>query len=260
MEPMSAYRQTSAYLVTTQVYQGPLDLLLQLIERAELDITKLALAQVTDQFLQHLEAFPERDPNEVSDFLVVAAKLLQIKSEFLLPRTSLADKQDEDAGESLIQQLLRYKVFKEIAGLLEEREATGLHTYLRIAAIPSVTAQSDLSGVGQADFLAAAQFVYANPPKPQQRDLLDTVAPSSPVTIRQKITRILEVLRNRQRATFETFLEESRSRLEIVITFLALLELVKSHVLNVSQEKLFGNILVEPAEEWNGSDEFEIEF
>ena len=74
------------YTVTTPLYEGPLDLLLQLIERAELDITKLALAQVTDQFLNYINEMPESDADEVSAFLVIAAKLIQIKSEFLLPR------------------------------------------------------------------------------------------------------------------------------------------------------------------------------
>ena len=89
------------YKVSTPVYEGPLDLLLQLIERAELDITKLALAEVTEQYLEHLRSLQERAAQEVSAFLVVAARLLQIKSEALLPRPPVREAGEEDPAEAL---------------------------------------------------------------------------------------------------------------------------------------------------------------
>src|SRR5512142_586785 len=100
-----ASHQTAAYQVTTPVYEGPLDLLLQLIERAELDITRLALAQVTDQYLAYLRGMEDRLAEEVSAFLVIAARLLQIKSEALLPRPPVREAGEEDPGEALAQQL-----------------------------------------------------------------------------------------------------------------------------------------------------------
>src|SRR5512144_516146 len=106
-----ASHQARAYTVATPVYEGPLDLLLQLIERAELDITTLALAQVTDQYLAYLRAMEEHAAEEVSAFLVIAAKLLQIKSEALLPRPPVREVGEEDPGAALAQQLLMYKRF-----------------------------------------------------------------------------------------------------------------------------------------------------
>src|SRR5512135_468158 len=106
---------TTRYTVNTPVYQGPLDLLLQLIERAELDITRLALAQVTDQYLAHLRAMQDAPAEEVSAFLVIAAKLLQIKSEALLPRPPVRVEGEEDPGEALARQLIIYKRYREIA-------------------------------------------------------------------------------------------------------------------------------------------------
>ena len=111
-----AGHQTEGYSVNTEVYTGPLDLLLQLIEKAELDITRLSLAQVTDQYLEHLHHLEAQDPAEVSAFLVIAAKLVQIKSSALLPRPSIPSLQpEEDPGEALARQLILYKKFKELS-------------------------------------------------------------------------------------------------------------------------------------------------
>jgi segregation and condensation protein A len=121
-----------SYNVATPVYEGPLDLLLQLIERAELDITLLALAQVTDQYLDHLKTLPELSADEVSAFLVIAAKLIQIKSEILLPHPPTREPGEEDPGEALARQLLQYKRFMEIAKFLSNQQTLGLHTFIRL--------------------------------------------------------------------------------------------------------------------------------
>ena len=104
----------SSYQVATEVFQGPLDLLLQLIERAELDISKLALSEVTDQFLDHMKQLTDRRVERVSEFLLVATRLMQIKSEALLPRPVVRLPDEEDPGEALVQQLIIYKRYKEI--------------------------------------------------------------------------------------------------------------------------------------------------
>ena len=97
--------QLRSYKVQTSVYEGPLDLLLSLIERAELDITAVSLASVTDQYLAHLQGLERMIPDEISAFLVIAAKLVQIKSEALLPRPPEREPGEEDPGESLVEQL-----------------------------------------------------------------------------------------------------------------------------------------------------------
>src|SRR4030066_1388828 len=118
----TANQQISNYSISTPVYEGPLDLLLQLIERTELDITTLSLALVTDQYLQYIHQLTELAPDEVSAFLVIAAKLLQIKSEALLPRPPSREPGEEDPAEALARQLQVYKKFKEIAAFLEQRQ------------------------------------------------------------------------------------------------------------------------------------------
>ncbi len=105
-------------LLITPVYEGPLDLLLQLIEKAELDITKLSLAIVTDQFLDYIKNIPENSIENVSSFLVIASRLIQIKSEAILPRPPVREPGEIDPGEALAQQLITYKRFKELANFL----------------------------------------------------------------------------------------------------------------------------------------------
>ena len=118
--------QTRGYKVQTPDYEGPLDLLLSLIERSELNITSISLASVTDQYLSYLHGLEQMKPDEISAFLVIAAKLVQIKSEALLPRPPEREPGEEDPGVSLIEQLILYKRYKEVAGwMVDLQKKTG---------------------------------------------------------------------------------------------------------------------------------------
>lgn len=247
--------------MATTVYEGPLDLLLELIERAELDITRLALAQVTDQYLAYLHGLQERNAAEVSAFLVIAARLVQIKSAALLPRQPIDRSTDdeEDPGEALARQLILYKRFKELAGYLLQREEAGLHTYLRLAPPPKTATQVklDLSGITLEDFMDAARAVFFNK---GELTSLDRVVTLPRVTIREKIRSILIQLRGLRTTTFRTILGSGTPRVEIIVTFLAMLELVKRHIVAADQTDLFGDIAIEPLTEMNGSDDLPFEF
>src|SRR5512136_316516 len=119
--------QPASYQVALPVFEGPLDLLLHLIEREELDITQVSLAQVTQQFLDYVTQASIQDPDRLVDFLVVAAKLLLIKSRALLPRPPTAAlRAEEDIEHDLVQQLLEYRKFREAAGWLGSLQALGL--------------------------------------------------------------------------------------------------------------------------------------
>lgn len=249
-----------AYEVATPVFEGPLDLLLHLIESAQLDITKLALAHVTDQYLEHLRNLEEHRAEEVSSFLIIAAKLLQIKSEVLLPRPPVREEGEEDPGAALARQLIAYKRFKQIADFLFEREERGFHTYIRLAPPARVQARLDLEGINYYDLADAATTVLALARQLDPRPSLDNVVAAPKITIRQKIELIAEKLRQRGRATFRVLLADSPSRLDVVVTFLAMLELIKRHLVQVRQEQLFGEIELERDEIWDDSEEFELEF
>ena len=254
----TAAHQTRAYRVATPVYEGPLDLLLQLIERAELDITKLALAQVTHQFLSYLETLKNRTANEVSGFLIIAARLVQIKSEALLPRPPQREVGEDDPGEALAQQLLVYKRYKEIAAWLGERDQAGLHTFIRLATPPKqVHARLDLGEGSLNDFLKAAERAFAVPAA--KTPLKEVIAPPK-ATIRDKIRLIIQTIRNEGQARFFALLGRVRSRLEIVVSFLAVLELVKLKRISVHQTEMFQDFDISPANEWDDSENFELEF
>jgi len=249
--------QLSEYTVTTPVYEGPLDLLLQLIERAELDITRLALAQVTDQYLVHIRALANLAAEEVSAFLVIASRLIQIKSEALLPRPPSREPGEEDPGDALARQLLAYKRYREIANLLSERETARLRTYLRLAPPPKVEGTVDLSGITLADLSAAALALFN---QDALKPALSSVVAAPRITIREKIAHIASALRRQKNVTFLSLFNRRRTRLEMVVTFLAMLELVKRHLVNASQDSLFGEIAIERTNDWDDSLDFETEF
>src|SRR4030043_2479111 len=179
----TASQQVSNYTIATPVYEGPLDLLLQLIERAELDITKLSLAKITDQYLEYIHQLTDLEADDVSAFLVIAAKLLQIKSEALLPRPPEREPGEEDLGEALAKQLIAYKRYREIAALLMQREEIGLRTYLRLAPPPKLEGNVDLTGLSIEDITAAALDIFADL---NLTDALKNVVPISRITIRDK--------------------------------------------------------------------------
>lgn len=245
------------YQVSTGVYNGPLDLLLSLIEKAELDITKLALAQVTDQYLAYLNELEEKDPTEISYFLVVAAKLIQIKSEALLPVPPTRPSGEEDPAESLAQQLLLYKMFKESSKILGIREDLRLSTYLHIPPQIKVEGVIDLTGLTPDDLAEAARIILLN----QSDSTFGGKTIQMPrFSIREKIGLIIATLREKGLISFTSILEENPTRLEMVVTFLALLELVKQNVILTRQDGLFSEITLEPLGDVNENREYNLEF
>ena len=245
------------YHFQTSVYEGPLDLLLSLIERAELDITSVSLASVTDQYVSYISGLEQVNADEISAFLVMAAKLLQIKSEALLPRPPARDPGEEDVGRSLVDQLKLYKRFKEIGVWMHERQDEGLRTFLRIAPPPKVEPKLDLSNVTLEKLVQAAEEAFR---KEKDKKPLGDVIAAPRVTIREKIDLISKTMREVEKSTFKALLEQGASRLEVVVTFLAMLELVKRYRIHAYQEDLFGEIAIDRMEDWKDDEEIEIEF
>jgi segregation and condensation protein A len=256
LRPSQFSRQSGGYTVTTPVYEGPLDLLLQLIEHAELDITAFSLALVTDQYLAYIHQM-HVPADEISAFLVVAARLLQIKSEALLPRPPVREVGEVDLGEELARQLRIYKRFKELSNWLDDRETRHLRTYLRVAPPPKIEGHLDLSNISLADLMAAAEDVFM---EEAEKQALGTIISAPRITVREKIALIAARLGQSRNATFSGLLGHKPTRLEVVVTFLALLELVKRYRVSARQEMLFSDIQIEKLEEWGTDEELEIEF
>ena len=171
------------YRVQTPVYEGPLDLLLNLIERAELDITSVSLSTVTDQYLAHINGLEQVNADEISAFLVIAAKLLQIKSEALLPRPPVREPGEEDVGQALVDQLKLYKRYKEIGVWMHERQEKDLRTFLRIAPPPKVEPKLDLSNLTLEKLVIAAGEAFRK--ERDKKPLGEVIAPPR-ITIRRE--------------------------------------------------------------------------
>ncbi len=249
------WQSSSNYKITTEVYEGPLDLLLQLIEQAELDITKLSLAKVTDEYLAHLQTLTQRDPTEVSAFLVIAAKLVLIKSSILLPSLTTAENEtEEDLGDQLARQLIEYKKYKDKALWLKDRQEKGLRSYLRVASPPIIKEKLDLSGINIYDLVDILMEIYFQ--NENITPLSDVVAITT-LTLKKRISEIVDLFKRQSRHKFSDLLLSGHSRLDLVVTFLAVLELIKNQSLIADQTQLFGDIAFESTQ--NISEEFDPE-
>jgi segregation and condensation protein A len=238
-----------SYEVHTSVYQGPLDLLLDLIESAELDITKLSLAKVTNQYLSHIQNLQNKEPDEVSAFMLIAAKLLQIKSEALLPRSSHSEDEDEDTGDELARQLLAYKRYKEIADLLAEREKKGFHTFIRYTSRDLNRRKVDFRDHSLSDLLDIARKAIKNA---SEKESINTVVSRPKVTVKEKISLLFWYLSKSDQVSFFQVLGDGYSKLDVIVLFLAVLELIKRNLVVFSQSDLFGDILLSPSEKYHG--------
>lgn len=238
---------TEEFTVQLPFFEGPLDLLLHLIERRELDITKVSLAMVTDEYMAYLAALERVDPGRVADFLVVAARLLLLKSRMLLPQERQEEEEEEDDGEALARALEAYRQFKQIAELLAEREAAGLRAYVREAPPPDLEPRLSPNGVSVNDLLAALRDILRQKPPPPES--VDTVVRPLRVTVRQRIRTLAARLRQGGRFRFEELFAGDVDRQDVIATFLALLETLKLGWARVEQEKPFAPIYIEPIAE-----------
>lgn len=230
------------YEIRLEQFSGPLDLLLQLIEKEELDITSLSLAQVADQYIERLEGLTELPAEELADFLVIGAKLLWIKSKSLLPFLTFG--QEEEAGD-LETRLKMYKEYVEAAKKVQGILAKKRHTFVREK--PPVTALGFTPPPGLTPDKMAAMF------REVLRRLIPVVRPpeaviEKTVSIHEKIRHIRDWLKSKEPVSFRHVLEKAQSRAEIIVSFLALLEMVKQHEVTVHQSEHFAEIHLHPFE------------
>lgn len=232
-------------------FDGPLDLLLDLIEREQLDITALSLIQITDQYWEYVESARSLEPDALADFIVVGSKLLYLKSCALLPsatppRADLRPEAEETAAQ-LAQMLEEYRRFRDAADVFRQLEEKGQRTYPRLAPGKGVPLPPGLQGVTLDTLLTAVQEALARQPPEPDEGVLEI----EQVNVDEKIEDISRALvRRRGRLRFGSLLAACKSRTEIVVLFLAVLELIKTGRLWAEQDRPFGEIvLVEAAAE-----------
>lgn len=228
--------------VRLPIFEGPLDLLLYLIERNDLDITQVSLAQVTAQYLEYVTILQALTLDQLAEYLVIAAKLLWIKSSLLLPRPLEPDEIEEDVGEELVEQLKAYRRFRDAARRLAERE--GFTAYGRTVPPPYPEAPGiGLEGVTLEDLLRLARRVLlARPEAPP----VDHFLSRHRLTIHEAIERILEAVGRERRVALSRLLREAETRYDLIALFLGLLELLKQRRVIAHQGRLFDEIYIEP--------------
>lgn len=229
----------SDYTIHTDVYDGPLDLLLDLISKAELDITRFSLAVVTNQYLAHLEKLQQTSAVEVSGFLVVAAKLIQIKSEALLPRPPIREEGEDDPAVLLTRQLKIYREIKGAAQWLRSREEKGFHTYIRLAPPPMIDEELDLGDVSLKDLVNLLKALYRFE---EDAAPITSVVAIPKVSIKNKIRELISDLKEEKHLSYRRLLPKGHSRIEAIVLFLAILELIKQQYALASQNSLFSDI------------------
>jgi segregation and condensation protein A len=227
------------------VFEGPLALLLHLIEKNELDITKIALAQVTDEFLSYVETLREKmDIAVVADFLSVAARLIWIKSRALLPKPPASAKQqidEEDVGDELIRQLRAYRQYKQAAAWLLERDQQALHSYIHVGPPPRPQKINlDMTGLTLDILYSTAQVLLYPVEKPRPEEAIQRVR----ISISQQIVVIRQNLMRLARVTFNHLLSRKPTRVEAAVTLQAILELIKQRTVQAEQPEPFGDITI----------------
>jgi segregation and condensation protein A len=247
---------TDDYAVRLPDFEGPLDVLLRLIEKRELEISKVALAEVADQFLDYVNQLREPEPRLLASFLVVAAKLLYIKSQALLPQPRVAlpagAEDEEDVGAELVRRLEEYRAIQSAASHLREREQQGWRTYTHPAPlgkpiVPPVAPGLGLEGVTLAQLV---RLVHCRMQLTLPLEVPAAIIPHE-ITLDEKVADLRARLAAAPGGTLGVWplLEEARSRLEVVVTFMAVLELVRRHAILATQDTAFGEIVIQAREE-----------
>jgi segregation and condensation protein A len=238
---------TSLYNVKLEMFEGPLDLLLYLIKKNELDIYDIPIAIITKQYLEYMKLMKELSLDIAGDFLVMASTLIQIKSSMLLPsREDEATEQEvEDPRTELIRRLVEYSRYKEAAVLLNERSLLGRELFARTFPAPDLHVtepEVETPEIELFELIEAFRIIIAKAP----RETFHEVSAQS-ISIAERINEILSLIQVKEMLAFEELFENSFDRDYLVTTFLALLELCKLNVIRVQQPALHGPIWIRPA-------------
>ena len=231
-----------AYRVHLSQFSGPLDLLLHLVEKAEVDIMDIFVSEITSEFLEYLKEIDELDMEQASSFLTVAATLVYMKSRSLFPPAPKEEEEEEDPGELLIRQLREYKTFKEASETMRElaHEAERMHSQLP-EEFPVPPAEIILKDTTTQKLFEAMLSALNRGEEPEKRETLHEVTADA-FTIRSCSRRVRDVLRSNNGKTCFEELTEGASKMEIIVTFMALLEMISCGEIRLSQERYCGRI------------------
>ncbi len=233
------------YSVRLEQFEGPLDLLLHLIEAAELDIKDIFVSEITSQYLAYMSEVDALDMDTASEFLAMAATLLYIKSRQLLPRPPKEDEEEEDPEALLIRQLREYKAFKEASGKLSELYEQSKGSYTRLPEdVPLPPKNVELEGADMEGLVTAFMALLEKKlPEEDKPRVSNHVRPDA-FTVRRQMVKIRSVLTSKETVSFEELFEDQVEKMELIVTFMALLEMIAHREIHLKQSAPFAPITI----------------
>lgn len=239
-------------LYKLDIFEGPLDLLLHLIDKAEVDIYNIPIKEITDQYLEYVQAMQELQLDIASEFLVMAATLLSIKSKMLLPKPpvidldDVLDEEELDPRMELVQKLLEYRKYKSIADELREKEVARSQVFTRepedLSPYLTTKQENPVQGLNIMDLFLAFQRTLR---RQSSRTSVARIRRDE-ISVKDRMKEIMTMLELRKKLFFSKIFEYELEREEIVVTFLALLELMKRNVITCHQSRTFEEIVILP--------------
>jgi len=230
----------TAYVFKHEKFEGPLQILLGLIEKEKLAISEISLAKVADEYLSYVKSLGAINPDELAEFLVIAAQLMLIKSRSLLPHLQL-DEEEKSSIEELERRLEEYRRARDRAKALKERAALGLHIHVRESFLGLPPVFFPPPGVGIGNLKAAFEaFVDALP----KLEKLVEERIKKVISLEEKISHIRSFLAGVVERAFSEIIKGSRERTEVIVSFLAILELARQRFVDLDQERPFGDIVI----------------
>ena len=217
--------------VKLPVFEGPLDLLLHLIDKNKIDIYDIPIVEITDQYLEYIHQMEREDLDIMSEFMVMAATLLDIKCRMLLPKEVNEEGEEEDPRAELVQQLLEYKMYKYMS--YELRDTSELLSQISLAKLHTIY---KMILKRQEDKIDPIRSKFGKIEKEE-------------VSLPDKMTYVEQFAVKKRRFSFRDLLESQPGKVHVIVTFLAILELMKTGKIRISQEELFGDILIESLED-----------
>jgi len=241
-----------ALAVKLEVFEGPLDLLLHLIDKNKIDIYDIPIVVITEQYMEYIRQLETEDMNIMSEFLLMAATLLDIKCKMLLPKEE-TEEGEEDPREELVQKLLEYKMYKYMSFELKDREMDASKNYYKEPTIPKEVAAYqppiDYDELFADINLGRLHEIFQATIK-RQKDKIDPIRSQfgniekDEINMDEKLIYIQDYIRSHRKFSFRSLLEKSHNKMEIVITFLTILEMMKMGQITIEQDNLFDDIII----------------
>ena len=242
-----------AISIKLEAFEGPLDLLLHLIDKNKVDIYDIPIVEITNQYMEYIQEMQKKDLNIMSEFLLMAATLLDIKCRMLLPVEVNEEGEEEDPRQELVEQLLQYKMYKYMSYELKDRQMDGERLMFKIETMPSEVKEYqepvDLDVLLEGVTLTRLNEIFQDIMK-RQFNKIDPVRSTfgkiekEEITVEDKMSYLNEYVKTHKEFSFSELLKNQKTKMQTVVTFLAILEMMKMGTISVKQENTFDDIII----------------